>query len=164
MQQDETFVQIASESLDSFLFNVGPNKTLERGMRLTVVEGEPAFGRSPRSGPNKFEGERKSFSDKKSFGDRKPAWDKPARDAAPARERPARQEFAPSKRADPVAEEFGATNTKKKFGRKPEFASGGASDRGFSDRPGKDWAKPGKPSFANSGDAPPKRKKPKSNG
>jgi ATP-dependent RNA helicase DeaD len=63
MQQDETFVQIASESLDSFLFNVGPNKTLERGMRLTVVEGEPDFGRSPRSGPNKFEGK----SDKKSF-------------------------------------------------------------------------------------------------
>jgi len=168
MMQDETYVQIASESLDSFLHNIGPNKTLERGMRLTVLEGEPNLGKPQRSGPPKYDGERKAFADKKpfgdkkSFGDRKPAWDKPARDAAPAR--PARESYAPSKRADPVAEEFGATNTKKKFGRKPEFAGAGAADRGFSDRPGKDWAKPSKPGFANSGDAPPKRKKPKGNG
>jgi ATP-dependent RNA helicase DeaD len=161
MQQDETYVQIASDSLESFLHNIGPNKTLERGMRLTVIQGEPDLGKSTRSAPKKFDGERKPFAEKRSFDDRKPAWDKPAR-PAPSRERPAAVDRSqPAKRADPVAEEFGATNTKKKFGRKNEFAGG--NDRGFSDKPGKDWGKPAKPGFSPSGDAPPKRKKPKSN-
>jgi ATP-dependent RNA helicase DeaD len=59
MQQDETFVQLAADSADAFLDNVGPNKTLERGMRLRVIEGTPDFSR----GPKKFDGERKSFGD-----------------------------------------------------------------------------------------------------
>lgn len=66
-----------------------------------------------------------------------------------------------------MAEEFGATNTKKKFGRKPEFAgASNVSERPFSDRPGKDWAKPSKPSFAGAGagDGLKRKKKSKSNG
>ncbi|MDB5524369.1 MAG: box type helicase protein [Rhizobium sp.] len=160
MQQDETFVEIAAESMDNFLHNIGPNKTLERGMRVSVLEGMPDMSKPSRA-PKKFEGERKPFADKKPYEDRKPAWDKPARETAAQERPPAQNRSAPAKRADPVAEEFGATNTKKKFGRKPEFA--GTADRGFSDKPGKDWGKPAKPGFDKPRDDRPKKNKPKSN-
>jgi len=37
MQQDETFIQIASESLDSFLHEIGPNKTLRAARRNSTA-------------------------------------------------------------------------------------------------------------------------------
>jgi ATP-dependent RNA helicase DeaD len=163
MMQEETFVQLSEDSVEAFLHHVGPNRTLERGIRLGVLDGEPDFGGGARGAPKKF-------ADKKPYADRKPAWDKPAREDrdGPGRERPAREKTGFSKKSDPVAEEFGATNTKKKFGRKPEFA---ATDRAYSDKPGKSWGKPSKPGTGksgpsnsgpnNSGDDRPKRKKPK---
>jgi ATP-dependent RNA helicase DeaD len=120
--------------MDSFLHNIGPNKTLERGMRMKVVEGEPDFGKPSRA-PKKFDGERKSF-------DKKP-----------------RDENKPAKPRDRAAADFNDERPRKKFGNKPEFAG----ERNFSERPGKDWSKPAKPGFDRTGEGKPKKKKAKSN-
>ena len=144
MLQEETYVQLSQDATEGFLHNIGPNKTLERGIRVSVIEGQPDLtkpSRAPRK--NAFEGERRPFEDRK-----------------PRADRPAREKPAFSKKSDPVAEEFGATHTKKKFGRKPEFAGG---ERPFSDRPGKDWAKPAKPAHAGAADGLKRKKKAKSN-
>jgi ATP-dependent RNA helicase DeaD len=163
MQQDETFVQISNDSLEHFLAAVGPNKTLERGMRLKLVEGEPDL-RPTRSAP-RYDNDRKPQGERKSFGDRKYQDrndDRPRSDDRPSSwEKPKRDKPA-ARRNDAVAEDFGAA-PKKKFGRKPEFAGDRSAyqDRPPADRPGKDWGKPSKP--ARAGDEKPKRKK-KSNG
>jgi ATP-dependent RNA helicase DeaD len=127
MQQDETFVQLAADSADSFLHTIGPNRTLERGMRLKVIEGEPDFSRSPRP-PRKFEG------DAKPFGNSKPA------------------------KRDRAASDFNEERPRKSFAKKAEFG-----ERNYSDRPGKDWAKPAKTTFDRPADGRPKKKKAKSN-
>jgi ATP-dependent RNA helicase DeaD len=161
MMQDETFVQLSQDSIENFLHNVGPNKTMERGIRISVIEGQPDLSK-PSYAPKKSFGERKYGDDRKANTDRRPYDDSKPRSDAPAREKPAY-----SKKSDPVAEEFGATNTKKKFGRKPEFAKdSNISERPFSERPGKDWAKPSKPPFAGAGagDGLKRKKKTKSNG
>lgn len=171
MQPDETFVQLSSDVADSFMGAIGPNKTMERGIRVRLLEGEPDFSAQPRPAPKKYEGERKSFADRKPAWD-KPAWDKPGREAPtraaqsrerPAAERPTHERSAAIRDADPIASDFGATHTKKKFGRKAEFTE---TDPDFSDKPGKGWAKPSKPSksdFPASAGAGLKKKKPKSN-
>jgi ATP-dependent RNA helicase DeaD len=159
MQQDETFVQIAQDSVESFLHNIGPNKTMERGIRVSVLEGQPDLSK-PSYGPKKSFGERKFGDNARPAPERRPYEDRKPRGDAPVRDKPAY-----SKKSDPVAEEFGATNTKKKFGRKTEFASGSNfSDRPSSDRPGKDWGKPTKPAFAGAADGLKRKKKTKSNG
>ncbi len=163
MQQDETFVQISNDSLEHFLAAIGPNKTLERGMRLKLIEGEPDL-RPTRSAP-RYDSDRKPQGERKSFGDRKyqdrnddrprsddrpSTWEKPKRDK-PAARRKRRRSRGFRRRP------------KKKFGRKPGFAGDRSAyqDRPPADRPGKDWGKPPKP--ARAGDEKPKRKK-KSNG
>jgi ATP-dependent RNA helicase DeaD len=128
MQQDETFVQLAADSADAFLDNIGPNKTLERGMRLRVIEGEPDLGRAPRA-PRKFEGDRTPY------GDNKPA------------------------KRDRAASDFNEERPRKSFAKRADFAG----ERNFSERPGKDWAKPAKPGFDRPTDGKPKKKKAKSN-
>ena len=137
----------------------------ERGIRVSVIEGQPDLSKPSRA-PKKSFAERKYGGDRKAGADHRPYDDRKPRSDAPAREKPAY-----SKKSDPVAEEFGATHTKKKFGRKPEFAGGERAfserpfaDRPPSDRPGKDWAKPSKPSFAGAGDGLKRKKKSKSNG
>jgi ATP-dependent RNA helicase DeaD len=125
MQQDETFVELAADSVDAFLDNIGPNKTLERGMRLRVVEGAPNLSRAPR----KFEGDR-----------RPPTNDKPAK-------------------RDRAASDFNEGRPRKSFAKRADFAG----ERNFSERPGKDWAKPAKPGLDRPTDGKPKRKKAKSN-
>jgi len=166
MLQDETYVQLSQESLEGFLHNIGPNKTLERGIRVSVLEGQPDVSR-PSGAPKKSFAERKHGGDRKLEGERRPN-----KDRKPSAERPVRAKAACAKKADPVAEEFGATNTKKKFGRKPDFAGAERpfaerpfADRAPSDRPGKDWAKPSKPAFAGAGDGDglKRKKKAKSN-
>jgi ATP-dependent RNA helicase DeaD len=165
MQQDETYVQLSQDSIENFLHNIGPNKTMERGIRISVIEGQPDLSKPSRE-PKKSFAERKYGDDRKTTTDRRPYEDRKPRAEAPAREKPAY-----SKKSDPVAEEFGAAHTKKKFGRKPEFAGGERTfserpfaDRPPSDRPGKDWAKPSKPTFAGAGDGLKRKKKTKSNG
>ena len=164
MLQEETYVQLSQESLEGFLHNIGPNKTLERGIRVSVIEGQPDVSK-PSSAP------KKSFAERKHGGDRQVESERrPYEDRKPSAERPAREKPTYAKKADPVAEEFGATNTKKKFGRKPDFAGAERpfaerpfADRPPSDRPGKDWAKPSKPAFAGDSDGLKRKKKAKSN-
>ena len=164
MLQEETYVQLSQDSLEGFLHNIGPNKTLERGIRVSVLEGQPDVSK-PSSAPKKSFAERKHGDDRKFEGERKPYGDR-----KPSAERPVRDKPAYAKKADHVAEEFGATNTKKKFGRKPDFAGAERpfaerpfADRPPSDRPGKDWAKPSKPAFAGDTDGLKRKKKAKSN-
>jgi ATP-dependent RNA helicase DeaD len=45
MQPDETFVEIAADSADSFLGALGPNKTMERGIRVNKLNGTPDFSK-----------------------------------------------------------------------------------------------------------------------
>jgi ATP-dependent RNA helicase DeaD len=128
MQQDETFVELAADSADAFLHQIGPNKTLERGMRVRLIEGMPDFSRAPRA-PRKFEGDRKPFGD-----------DKPAK-------------------RDRAAADFEGERPRKPFAKKAEFEG----KRSYSDRPGKDWAKPTKAPYDRGGEGKPKGKKGKSN-
>ena len=41
MQPEETFVELSAEASDGFLGALGPNSMLERGIRVTVLEGMP---------------------------------------------------------------------------------------------------------------------------
>ncbi|MGV3552229.1 DEAD/DEAH box helicase [Rhizobium sp.] len=173
MQQDETYVQLAADSTESFLHNIGPNKTMERGIRVSVMEGQPDLSRPSRAPKQSF-AERKYGDDRKpqdrKFEDRGPYEDrrpggfedrKPRGERAPA----AKPGFA--RKSDDAASDFGGASPKKKFGRKTEFANDrNFADRPFSDRPGKDWAKPSKPAFAGAGagDGLKRKKKAKSNG
>lgn len=45
MQPDETFVEIAADSADGFLGALGPNKTMERGIRVNRLNGMPDFSK-----------------------------------------------------------------------------------------------------------------------
>jgi ATP-dependent RNA helicase DeaD len=146
MQPEETHVQIATDALEGFLAHLGPNKTMERGIRVAVIDGEP---QASRPGPA-----RKSFAERKYGNDRRsddqaPHGDRKPRKDFTERERPAFQ------RRDDAASDFGNGPAKKKFGRKTEFAT----DRNFSDRPGKDWGKPNKPDVAGAGEGFRKTKK-----
>jgi ATP-dependent RNA helicase DeaD len=153
MHQDETYVQLSQDAIESFLHNIGPNKTMERGIRVSVIEGQPDVSKPSRA-PKKSFAERK-YGDDRKFDDRGPYEDRKPRTERPAGGKPA---FA--RRSDEAASDFGAPQGKKKFGRKPEFAN----DRNFSDRPGKDWGKPAKPAIAGAGEGLKRKKKSKSNG
>jgi ATP-dependent RNA helicase DeaD len=64
MQPEETYVEIAADSADAFLQSIGLNKTMERGIRVTPLNGIPDFNRPAQSKP---------YSDKKNFGERRDA-------------------------------------------------------------------------------------------
>ncbi|MGO6670026.1 DEAD/DEAH box helicase, partial [Rhizobium ruizarguesonis] len=51
MQPEETYVEIAAASAESFLAAIGPNKALERGIRVTRLPGTPDFSRAPAPKP-----------------------------------------------------------------------------------------------------------------
>jgi ATP-dependent RNA helicase DeaD len=150
MHSEETHVQISQEAIENFLMQIGPNKTMERGIRVSVFEGQPDAPKA--HAPKKSFAERKygdtgKFEDRGAYEDRKPRKDHAAGD---------RTAFS---RRDDAASDFASGAPKKKFGRKPEFAS----DRNFSDRPGKDWGKPRKPDLSGAQDGLKKKKKAKSN-
>ncbi|MFC5387651.1 DEAD/DEAH box helicase [Aquamicrobium segne] len=99
MQPEETFVQIAANSADSFLQAIGPQMTIQGNIRVAMVEGEPDFGRSayrtprpdkkPHRGKGNFTGKDKPWEAKSKAG--KPAkpksGKKPANPIAPAKPR-----------------------------------------------------------------------------
>jgi ATP-dependent RNA helicase DeaD len=79
MQPDETFVEIAADSAESFLGALGPNKTMERGIRVVRLNGTPDFSKQakPAYAKKPFEerGEDRFRSDKPKgkFGTDRPA-------------------------------------------------------------------------------------------
>ncbi|MFB2601163.1 DEAD/DEAH box helicase [Rhizobium phaseoli] len=71
MQPEETYVEIAVASADGFQEALGPNKTLERGIRVTRLSGTPDFSRA--AGPKPYAG--KSSRDERpgeAFRDERP--------------------------------------------------------------------------------------------
>lgn len=71
MQPEETYVEISAASADSFLQSIGPNKTMERGIRVTPLNGTPDFSKltaaKPYAGKKAF-GERREFTDERPKG------------------------------------------------------------------------------------------------
>ncbi|MBB3608357.1 DEAD/DEAH box helicase [Rhizobium sp. BK602] len=73
MQPEETFVEFSVEGAERFLSAIGPDKTLERGIRVKPLTGAPDFSQAKREG---------GYGKKKPFGDRdtrsndggKPKW------------------------------------------------------------------------------------------
>jgi ATP-dependent RNA helicase DeaD len=71
MQAEETFVEISATHAEAFSQAIGPNKALERGIRVTKLDRTPDFSRQAESKPYA----------KKSYEDRPPR--ETSRDAAP---------------------------------------------------------------------------------
>lgn len=123
MHPEETHVQIAQDAIEGFLASIGPNRTIERGIRVGVFDGQPQASRP--SQPT-----RKSFAERKHGGDRR--FEGSFEDRRPAnRSR---------------AEEAGEDRPHKTFGRKRA-----APEPRFPDRPAKDRGKPEKAAFADGG-------------
>ncbi|MDQ0321063.1 ATP-dependent RNA helicase DeaD [Pararhizobium capsulatum DSM 1112] len=82
MQQDETFVEIASDWSERFLEAVGPKKMLEKGITIRELDGAPNFSAAPRGDY----GDRKPKPDWKSEGKPKRSYgDRPERAASDSR-------------------------------------------------------------------------------
>ncbi|ENN88873.1 ATP-dependent RNA helicase protein [Rhizobium freirei PRF 81] len=73
MQPEETFVELSPDGIDRFLAAIGPDKTLERGIRVKPLAGVPDFSQARREGA--FE-KKKPFADKGGRGQEggKPKW------------------------------------------------------------------------------------------
>lgn len=76
MQENETFVELAAESIGAFLDQIGPQKTLERGLRVRTMEGAPDLEPPRTNGAKYGDGRRKNFSGQPRSHER-PAWDRP---------------------------------------------------------------------------------------
>lgn len=74
MQGEETFVEIAAGNVDGFVGALGPDMTMERGVRVKRLNGVPDLsgGRNKPARDNKPFGDKKSYGDKKPFGEKKP--------------------------------------------------------------------------------------------
>lgn len=136
MQPEETFVEIAEASLDTFLSGLGKNGALERGVTARRLPGQPDFSAPPRDRQRQADdrapqGERKPFSRKPETTSRRTSPnDMSAMDAEVWGDAPARP-----KRRDEDATE------------KPRF--GKPAKPGWKDEKGKDRASRGdKSAFA----------------
>ncbi|WEX77814.1 DEAD/DEAH box helicase [Sinorhizobium numidicum] len=92
MQAEETYVELAAEGAERFLSAIGPNRTLEKGIRVKPLSGAPDFSQArqekpdfakkrPRPADAEPERENKDFSPKRKF-EKKPAF---AQDAQPGK-------------------------------------------------------------------------------
>ena len=132
MQQTETYVEIAADSVDAFEAALGPNRMLENSIRVTALPGKPDF--SKREAPaRRFEdGETRARRD----GDRgEPKGERPRRpraDEGAGRdfEKPAKPKFSKNTgngdNARPAKPAYG-----KPSGGKPDYAKGGQKARKY---------------------------------
>ncbi|WP_377295916.1 DEAD/DEAH box helicase [Rhizobium sp. SGZ-381] len=144
MQAEETFVEISADHAAVFSEAIGSNKTLERGIRVTRLDGAPDLSRQADAKPYA----------KKAYEDR------PAREAPRdgAREG-GREEWSKKPKGKPAYAGDGAKSFDKPFRDKP------AGDRPFKDKApfkkeGKPFNKDAKP-YANDGKPFAKKKSPK---
>ncbi|MDO1581261.1 DEAD/DEAH box helicase [Rhizobium oryzicola] len=161
MQQQETYVELSADIADDFLGALGPNKMLERGVRVTRLEGMPDLSRQNEGrGEGRSEGRREGRGEgqRDYQGERKPF----AKRASG--ERSAQDEL----RDWPSEGGEGAPKPKKSFAKRDDNAGDERSERpykakkSFDDRPVADRPpreKPfrkegGKPSFAAKDGAP----------
>ncbi|MCO5730509.1 DEAD/DEAH box helicase [Rhizobium sp. SSA_523] len=158
MQQTETYVELSTDVADQFLQAIGPNRMLERGVRVTVLDAMPDLSRQAE--PRTFE--------KRSFDERPPRRD--VNEAAPrqakredwTRDDKGREAWSKDKpKAKPAYAGGEGRETKsfdKPFRDKP-LHDKPAGDRPFQDKPFKKDGKPafkdgGKPSFKDGGKPP----------
>ncbi|WP_117193438.1 DEAD/DEAH box helicase [Rhizobium terrae] len=89
MQADETYVEIAADQAEGFMNKLGKDRMMERGIRVTRLNGAPDFGKFTRSnedGPTR-EGPRMDKPRKQG-----PREDAPRKDWSPKGERPSRKD------------------------------------------------------------------------
>ena len=102
MQMEETYVELSAASADGFLKKLGPNRMLEKGIRLTPIEGQPDL--TNRNQDRQDRQDRPKFDRPKPMAERAPdapRYDKKPKkpfSAAPASEdrsseRPAKKKF-----------------------------------------------------------------------
>jgi ATP-dependent RNA helicase DeaD len=119
MQPEETFVEFSGEAAERFLTAIGPNKTLEKGIRVKVLDSAPDAGRQGHDGP------KRSFADKNN---------RPRPDARPEAkfERKSDGAVAPSDKKPwtkkPGKPDF-AKDGPRPTGGKPKFKNAGAKPR-----------------------------------
>ena len=104
MQPEETFVEFSGEAAERFLAAIGPNKTLEKGIRVKLLDSAPDAGRQGHDGP------KRSFAEKNN---------RPRSDAKPAAKFERRSEGSAA-----------APGEKKPWSKKPDFARDGAKPTG----------------------------------
>lgn len=119
MQPEETFVEIAADQVDDFLGAIGPNKTLERGVRVKQLDGVPDLSR-----PFENRSNDKPFA-KRSYEDR------PARSEG---RDDTRKEFRGEARSERGGE-WTKDKPKKRFNEDRPAGERSFSERPFSDRP-----------------------------
>nr|WP_325263341.1 DEAD/DEAH box helicase [uncultured Rhizobium sp.] len=93
MQADETFVEIAAAHADKFMAKLGKDGMMERGVRVTRLDGVPDFSKFSRGDDEGFvkrEGPRldKPYKDNKPFSKDGPRSDKPFNKDKPAGAKP----------------------------------------------------------------------------
>ncbi|KQQ70747.1 DEAD/DEAH box helicase [Rhizobium sp. Leaf321] len=93
MQADETFVEIAAAHADKFMAKLGKDGMMERGVRVTRLEGVPDFSKFSRGDDEGFvkrEGPRldKPYKDNKPFSKDGPRSDKPFNKDKPYGDKP----------------------------------------------------------------------------
>lgn len=103
MQQDETYVELAEEAADAFFDKIGPKLLIEKGIRLTRLEGVPDMASKPRgkpAGDRPDRGPRKerSFAGERENGKRERASDRHA--GADFAEKPARKTWEKAAHAE----------------------------------------------------------------
>lgn len=116
MQTDETYVEISAASADTFLHAIGQNKTMERGIRVTPLNGTPDFNKPAASKP--YAG-KKVFGERREFSDDRPK-DKFRKEARSEGERGERRDAKPwgKKPGKPKFEGKGSGDPKPKFSKK----------------------------------------------
>jgi ATP-dependent RNA helicase DeaD len=107
VQETESFVELAEAAMPGFLAALGPDRTLEEGMVLTVLDGKPDMGPPPARAPRPDRGprpDRAPRSDRAPRPDRAPDPDRAGERAVdPASARASRDADAPL-RESPRAE------------------------------------------------------------
>ncbi|MCW5708792.1 DEAD/DEAH box helicase [Shinella sp.] len=82
MQPEETYIELSADAADGFLGHLGPNSMLERGIRVTVLEGQPdltpqPYTRSPGEKTQRYDRpERRADWKPKGEFDKKPRFEK----------------------------------------------------------------------------------------
>ncbi len=123
MQPEETFVEIALDAAQSFADKIGPNKALERGIRIRRLDGAPNLERAyeragnaprpPHAAPSRFEN---AGDDSRAEKPKKKLW-KGAPDGAGAR-----SEFSEKPNSAPWKKKDGKPKFAKPAGAKPGAA------------------------------------------
>ncbi|MCP8893803.1 DEAD/DEAH box helicase [Shinella daejeonensis] len=92
MQPEETYVELSADAADGFFLSIGPNSMLERGIRVSRLDGQPDLNAPPRKPHRPYEkdGPRAGRKPEGGFGkkggnDRKRDFDKPGEASRPAK-------------------------------------------------------------------------------